>query len=222
MVMGKSQHGVQIREASGALAVAETLVPIRNVDSYNRVAIQIRLVANLAMDGTDEVDFIISTSYDAKAGIYNDSTANTAEALDDSDSVLSTTDGTVFEVGDVIRLDAERMIVTAIATNDLTVERGAEGTARASHATALDIFLLQATWVQLGNIHYGVADNASAPVGIMVIGDDTVPVTINDVTAAVADDTVRVLPFSDRIRLSTAIVDVPSYNYEAYASFYKE
>ena len=204
------------------MTAAEILVPIRNVDSYNRAAIMIRQTANLILVAGEEVSFILSTSYDAQAGIYADSTTNTDGAVDIAQTVIAVVDGSVFVVGDVVRMDAEKMIVTAIATDDLTVERGAEGTAKATHITALDIFLLQATWIDLALLNYDNADDASAPVAVIVIGDDVVPIVIDDVTATLADDTVRVLPFADRIRLSTTIANTPTYTYEAYASFYKE
>ncbi len=222
MVMGKSQNGVQLREASGSLTAAEVLVPIRNVDSYNRAAIMIRQTGNLTLAAGEEVSFIISTSYDAQAGIYADSTTNTDGAVDIAQSVIAVVDGSVFVVGDVVRMDDEKMLVTAIATDDLTVTRAFEGTAAATHITALDVFLLQATWVDLALLNYDNADDASAPVAMIVIGDDVVPVVLDDVTATLADDTVRVLPFSDRIRLSTTIANTPAYTYEAYASFYHE
>ena len=70
----------------------------------------------------------------------SDSTADLDEALDDSETVVTTTDGTVFATGDVIRIDSEKMIVSAISVNDLTVTRGAGDTSPTTHLTGRDVF----------------------------------------------------------------------------------
>jgi hypothetical protein len=59
-----------------------------------------------------------------------------AEDLDDSELVVTVTDGSVFPTTGDFRLavDDELMLVTARSTNDLTVVRGIEGTTPASHA----------------------------------------------------------------------------------------
>ena len=69
-----------------------------------------------------------------------DSTADLNEALDATEVVVTVTDGTVFAAGDVILVESEIMIITSIATNDLTVTRGAGGTAGQTHATGLSVF----------------------------------------------------------------------------------
>ena len=55
---------------------------------------------------------------------------------------LTVADGTQFTVGDTIYIDSEQLSVTAIAVNDLTVTRGANGTTDAAHADLLTISIV--------------------------------------------------------------------------------
>ena len=84
-----------------------------------------------------------------------DSTADLAAALDDFQTDVDVTDGTVFSVGDGILVDSEIMEITLIdliATPDeLTVVRGAAGTAAATHLTGTDIFVGGATALTAGD-----------------------------------------------------------------------
>ena len=76
------------------------------------------------------------TSHTPTSDLYVDSTANTAEAVEDSSTDFDVTDGDFFKVGDLIQLGInattatlkEILRVTAISTNNLTVERGLYGT----------------------------------------------------------------------------------------------
>jgi len=61
------------------------------------------------------------------------------EALDASETDVTTTDGTIFRAYDLIKIEDELMLVTSIATNDLTVIRGYAGSTAATHSTALTI-----------------------------------------------------------------------------------
>ena len=70
---------------------------------------------------------------------YSDSTANTNEAVDIIETEIDTTDGTVFGYGDIIKIDDEKMLVTNISADKLTVKRGFLGTSNATHTTATDI-----------------------------------------------------------------------------------
>ena len=56
-----------------------------------------------------------------------------AEALDASETGIDVTDASNLEVDDVITIDSEKMLITAISTNTLTVERDVLGTSAASH-----------------------------------------------------------------------------------------
>ncbi len=56
-----------------------------------------------------------------------------------SDTTLTVTDGSKFAVGETILIESEQLYITAISTNDLTVERGVNGTTGAAHADGTDI-----------------------------------------------------------------------------------
>ena len=56
-----------------------------------------------------------------------------------TDATLTVTDGSKFAVGQTILIDSEQLYITAIATNDLTVTRGVNGTTAATHPDAADI-----------------------------------------------------------------------------------
>lgn len=60
--------------------------------------------------------------------LYSYSGSYLEENLTNSETDVDVTDGTDFTVGDMIRIDTEKMLVTNISTNTLTVTRGQEGT----------------------------------------------------------------------------------------------
>lgn len=64
-----------------------------------------------------------------------------AEDLDDSETTVTVTDGSVFPASGNFRVivDDELMLVTARSTNDLTVTRGAESTSAVTHSNGADI-----------------------------------------------------------------------------------
>lgn len=70
------------------------------------------------------------------------STATLAENLDTTETGVDVSDGTAFAIGQTILVDSEQLHVTAIATNTLTVVRGANGTTAASHTSgaAIDVY----------------------------------------------------------------------------------
>lgn len=59
-----------------------------------------------------------------------------------SDTTLTVDDGTAFERGQTIQIDSEWLYISDISTNDLTVERGVNGSTAATHAdaTAISIY----------------------------------------------------------------------------------
>ena len=68
------------------------------------------------------------------ATLQADGTANLLnEALDDSEAPVDVDDGTVFQVGDFIKVDSEIMKILSISTHTLTVERDAMSTTAATH-----------------------------------------------------------------------------------------
>lgn len=75
----------------------------------------------------------IGASTDTKPGLTINSLATLAEALDDAETGVDVSDGTKYTIGQTIIIDAEKMTITGIATNTLTVVRGAHGTVKAAH-----------------------------------------------------------------------------------------
>ena len=68
---------------------------------------------------------------------------NEAGGLSATDTTLTVTDGSKFAVAQTILVDSEHLYITAIATNDLTVTRGVNGTTAATHANGADIYVFK-------------------------------------------------------------------------------
>jgi len=72
--------------------------------------------------------------FDSAVYQADESTANLlAEALDNSETAVDVDFGGAFDIGDVFKVGTEKMIVTAIAGNTLTVTRGYNSTTAAAH-----------------------------------------------------------------------------------------
>lgn len=56
-----------------------------------------------------------------------------AEDLDSSETTVTVDYGAAFVVGDILLIDSEKMLITAISSNDLTVTRGHRNTTAAEH-----------------------------------------------------------------------------------------
>lgn len=80
-----------------------------------------------------------------------------AEAIDDSETAIDLTSGTLIEVGHYLLIDTEQMLVTAVSNNTITVDRPVNGTAAASHLTAVAVKAFQ----QLPDIKGAVRDIAA-------------------------------------------------------------
>ncbi|MBI2919206.1 MAG: calcium-binding protein, partial [Chloroflexi bacterium] len=65
--------------------------------------------------------------------------AKVNEAFTASDTTLTVTDGTRFKSGQTIEIEAEKLSITAVSGNDLTVTRGANSTTAAAHASGTPI-----------------------------------------------------------------------------------
>lgn len=65
-----------------------------------------------------------------------------AEALDDSETGVDVDHGKYFQVGDVLRVDEEHMLVTGISSNTLTVTRGFRGTVAATHLDNAPVYII--------------------------------------------------------------------------------
>ena len=67
-------------------------------------------------------------------------TTELAANIDADDTEISVNDAALFSVNDVIKISEEEMKITAISDDDLTVERGYNGTAGDSHTSGSYIF----------------------------------------------------------------------------------
>jgi hypothetical protein len=105
------------------------------------------LVTDLFKDGQD------LSSYQ-KTENYVDSTTNTDEAIDIIETQIDVVDGSVFAYGDIIKIDDEKMLITNISSNTITVERGFLDTTTATHSTATDIYI-GVTWTEENQWLYG-------------------------------------------------------------------
>ncbi len=72
-----------------------------------------------------------------------DSTGTVNETFTSSDLTLTVSDGTLFDIGMTTLIESEQLYITAISTNDLTVERGVNGTTAASHASSTVISIIE-------------------------------------------------------------------------------
>lgn len=101
--------------------------------------------------------------------VLETSSATLAEALDNSETGVDVSSGAAFKVGQVIVIDAERMEITAISSNTLTVERAVNGTTAATHDTAAPIRV--ATFPVIGEAAINQAllyfrGSTAAPLGV--------------------------------------------------------
>ena len=98
------------------------------------------LVTILFKDGQDLTPY-------QKTENYTDSTTNTDEAVDVIETAIDVVDGSVFAYGDIIKIDDEKMLITNISSNTITVERGFLGTTTATHSTSTDVYI-GVTWTE--------------------------------------------------------------------------
>ncbi len=106
------------------------------------LATTISLSAELISLGLGQI--IAQYSYIFGTGEFDDSTVNTAVALGTAPpstglESFAVTDGTRFQMDDIIRIDNEQMMVTTIVANTLTVLRGINNREDA-HVNASDIY----------------------------------------------------------------------------------
>lgn len=66
------------------------------------------------------------------------------------DTALTVADGTQFAVNEVLTIDSERVLVTDIAGNVLTIERAFDGSNSAAHTTSADIYAPRTLTVERG------------------------------------------------------------------------
>lgn len=100
--------------------------------------------------------------------VLQTSTATLAEDLDASETGVDVSDGAAFKVGQVVEIDSERMEISAISTNSLTVERGVNGTTAATHSNGAAIRVAVFPVVSEATLHQAVMEfrGQDAPLGI--------------------------------------------------------
>jgi len=110
--------------------------------------------------------------------LVNDATAVLDGSIDGSQTTLDVLDGSVFpSTGDFrVRVEDEIMLVTARATNTLTIVRGIEGTSGASHADALDVtaIVTQGSLQRYARDNDDLFDSGRPPLGRIVDGNGDV------------------------------------------------
>ena len=109
------------------------------------------LVTDLFKDGQD------LSSYQ-KTENYVDSTTSTDEVIDIIETQIDVVDSNVFAYGDIIKIDDEKMLITNIGGNTITVDRGFLGTTTATHSTETDIYI-GITWTEENQWLYSSQDD---------------------------------------------------------------
>ena len=109
------------------------------------------LVSINAKVETPFLDYLGTPAYPARSTkhewltgdvLANTDVINDSGGISDSDTTLVMTDGTKFRVGDLVMIEDEVVLVTAISTNDLTITRGYGSSTAAAHADALTVTIL--------------------------------------------------------------------------------
>ncbi len=222
----QARHGVVLRATSGAISAVDRPMPLIALEHHRRAILHIAQEVNLTTpDADDRVRFHIEIAYGA--GDFAASGELLAEAadIDNTQNSFTVDDTTTFVPGDVIRLDQEWMLVTAVdgaAPGVVTVERGYENTLRAAHLNNVAINLLDVNWIEVAQITYTDADDGTAPTAVVVIGNPAIgPVILDDLDVALADNTILAAPLGDRLRVRTTIAGAtaPTYNYSVRAAF---
>ena len=138
-------------------------------------------VGNTLLIGSEQLFVSEKTTYDTTADLNDTLTA------DVSDVLVTTTDGTKFSVGEIVLFDAERMRITDISGNNLTVERAYDGTVLAAHSTGISAYTYRTLTVERGVNGTTAATHAnSTAVSIYQPGEDVEEVCIDWVLSTLA------------------------------------
>lgn len=98
------------------------------------------------------------------AGTMTDSTATTNGALDAVVETITLSNGALVKVGEVIKVNFERMLVLDIEANSVAVERGYARTKKASHLTGQTVYVQRTYAVSRGANGSTAAGHTSAAV----------------------------------------------------------
>tara|TARA_R110002020_G_scaffold161725_1_gene347019 strand:- start:1503 stop:4832 length:3330 start_codon:yes stop_codon:yes gene_type:complete len=103
-----------------------------------------RLIRLQVEDSSDDTRTDAATFYETTN--QADSSAQLAEALDTSETEIDVdggAGGASFDIGDIIAIDTEFMLVQSIASNTITVVRGYQSTTAATHNDNTTIYILK-------------------------------------------------------------------------------
>lgn len=222
----QARHGVVLRATSGGISAIDRPMPLVGLTHHRRAVIHIVQEAALTTpDGDHHVRFHIETAYGAGDFAASGELLDEAANINDAQSSFTVDNTTTFVPGDVIRLDQEWMLVTAVdgfSPGVITVKRGYTNTLKEAHDNNVSIHLLDVDWIEVAQVTYDNTDNGTSPQCVVVIGGEGAGVQIaDDLDAALADNTILSLPLGDRLRLRTTIAGAsdPTYNYSARAAF---
>lgn len=110
-----------------AAAISTTTATTITVSNGNLIGVGNQLLIGTERLLVTERSNVSSTQTQQSTGV---STASNA------DNLLAVTDGTKFAPGEVVTLDAERMLILDVTGNNLTVKRAWDGTVLATHSGA--------------------------------------------------------------------------------------
>lgn len=116
---------------SDTVTLRDTISALMKVINPNEIPLQKMLGMNYHKIA--RVENWGNTDYSWLQDTQRTRTSTLAEAIDGSETAWDVADGTLFKVGDVWEVDSEKVWVSAIATNTLTVVRGWGATSAATH-----------------------------------------------------------------------------------------
>ena len=115
---------------------------------------------------------------------WADSGQNTAGALTASmaDTSVPVATGSAYAAGEVLLVDAERLLVVDVAGNTLVVKRAQDGSVLAAHSSGVDVYARRALTVTRGAQGTTAASHSSAA----TIARHVVPGDVRELTVASA------------------------------------
>lgn len=129
--------------AAGALGAAISSTSATTCLVTNSAAIG---VGDAILVGSEYLHVTGKSMVDTGQNLQSNMLASTA------DTVVDVTDGTAYYAGEVLLLDAEKMLVDEIAGNNLIVKRGFDGTVAAAHTSPVDIYAARTLTVVRGSL----------------------------------------------------------------------
>jgi hypothetical protein len=115
---------------------------------------------------------------------FQDTTQNLGTALtaNNNNVTVAVSNGTAFYAGEIILIDAEKMLVTDVVGNNLIVQRPVDGSVLATHAQNADVYAL--TGMEVGRAQFG--STLALHLNGATIYRHVIPALINDLNVAEA------------------------------------